>query len=70
MLKNKKSSYILLPIVVLIWGAILYKTVDAFAITNSIKQVEFDINGMPGLYLIDVISNTGIHKVYKLIKSN
>jgi hypothetical protein len=49
---------------------VLGKTVDAFAITNSIKQVEFDINGMPGLYLIDVISNTGIHKVYKLIKSN
>lgn len=31
MLKSKKGIYVLLPLVVLIWGMIIYKVVDAFS---------------------------------------
>lgn len=30
MLKNRKSLYILFPVVILIWGIVIYKIVDAF----------------------------------------
>jgi len=45
MLKGKKGLYILLPIVVFVWGAILYQIVDAFSdddpIVEDTTQISF-----------------------------
>ena len=35
MLKGKKGLYVLLPLVLFIWGAILYKITDAFTPKNN-----------------------------------
>ncbi|WP_299223308.1 hypothetical protein [uncultured Aquimarina sp.] len=45
MLKGKKGLYILLPIVVFIWGAIIFQVVDAFSdedpVVSDITKVSF-----------------------------
>lgn len=46
MLKGKKGLYILLPLVVFIWGAIIYQVVDAFSDDDPIMHhntnIQFD----------------------------
>ena len=44
MLKGKKGIYILLPVVVFVWGAIIYQVIDAFSEEEPVYFSEVKVN--------------------------
>ncbi|RZS98807.1 hypothetical protein [Aquimarina brevivitae] len=72
MLKGKKGLYILLPLVLLIWGAIIYQVVDAFAdedpiLTNAaiVNVKDIKVNERKAFTLSTVDRDPFLGTVYK-----